>query len=290
MNRMLCPPRQFAYLFLLALPIACVAWTITHEEVFREPREWCKDRSQNCRPLVPRKFFYLFTCEYCFSHYVAAFFLLITRFQMLYAGLARLSDLLVCAGVGRQYLHELLQPAAARHQARERRPSRSNRQQGGWKTLRPVNVIGHSVLSTAAGNASSAAFALSCSIFVSAACFRRPSTMCAGAFAIKASLPSCLSAAARPFSNLRVLSSAAHVRRPHRSAARRPQPRRTAVARALPPVSGSVANSTRDTRQSSQACRDSRLRAPARDSPRAAGSAPLPSPEPQAPCADRVPS
>jgi hypothetical protein len=84
---MLMPLRaQFAYLFLLALPIACVAWTITHEEIFREPRDWCKDRSQNCRSLIPRKFFYLFTCEYCFSHYVAAFFLIITGFQMLYVG------------------------------------------------------------------------------------------------------------------------------------------------------------------------------------------------------------
>jgi hypothetical protein len=79
-------PQQFAYLVLLALPIACVAWTVTHEEVFREPREWCKARSQSCRAVVPRKFFYLFTCEYCFSHYVTAFFLLITRFQLLYAG------------------------------------------------------------------------------------------------------------------------------------------------------------------------------------------------------------
>ena len=78
--------RQFAYLFLLALPIACIAWTVTHEEVFREPREWCKDRSEKCRPLAARKFFYLFTCEYCFSHYVAAFFLLISGFQMLYSG------------------------------------------------------------------------------------------------------------------------------------------------------------------------------------------------------------
>jgi hypothetical protein len=77
---------QFAYLFILGLPIACVAWTVTHEEVFREPREWCKDRSQNCHALLPRKFFYLFTCEYCFSHYVAALFLIITQFQMLYAG------------------------------------------------------------------------------------------------------------------------------------------------------------------------------------------------------------
>jgi hypothetical protein len=33
-----------------------------------------------------RKFFYLFTCEYCFSHYVAAGFLVITRFTLLYDG------------------------------------------------------------------------------------------------------------------------------------------------------------------------------------------------------------
>jgi hypothetical protein len=78
--------RQLAYLLLLALPIACVSWTVTHEEVFREPREWCKNKSQNCKPLPMRKFFYLFTCEYCFSHYVAAFFLVITQFQMLYEG------------------------------------------------------------------------------------------------------------------------------------------------------------------------------------------------------------
>ena len=77
---------QFAYLLLLALPIACASWTVTHEEVFREPREWCKAKSQDCKPLPARKFFYLFTCEYCFSHYVTAFFLVITRFQMLYDG------------------------------------------------------------------------------------------------------------------------------------------------------------------------------------------------------------
>ena len=31
-----------------------------------------------------RKFFYLFTCEYCFSHYVSAGVLLATRFQLLF--------------------------------------------------------------------------------------------------------------------------------------------------------------------------------------------------------------
>ena len=78
--------RQIATLVLLALPTACAAWTVTHEEVFREPRDVCKEQSQKARSLPMRKFFYLFTCEYCFSHYVAAFFLLVTQFQLLYAG------------------------------------------------------------------------------------------------------------------------------------------------------------------------------------------------------------
>lgn len=77
---------QFAYLLLLALPIACASWTVTHEEVFREPREFCKAKAQDCKPLPVRKFFYLFTCEYCFSHYVTAFALLLFRFQLLYTG------------------------------------------------------------------------------------------------------------------------------------------------------------------------------------------------------------
>ncbi len=71
---------------MLALPIACASWTVTHEEVFREPREFCVEHSKKCRTLVQRKFFYLFTCEYCFSHYVTAFFLILTRFTMLYTG------------------------------------------------------------------------------------------------------------------------------------------------------------------------------------------------------------
>ena len=75
---------QFFFLMVLAIPIASIAWTVTHEEVFREPREWCVSRSKNCRRIVQRKFFYLFTCEYCFSHYVTAIFLYITRYKLLF--------------------------------------------------------------------------------------------------------------------------------------------------------------------------------------------------------------
>jgi hypothetical protein len=75
---------QVAWLFVLAIPAACVVWTVTHEEVFREPREYCQRQCDNSRNVLRRKFFYLFTCEYCFSHYVVAVFLIITRFKLLY--------------------------------------------------------------------------------------------------------------------------------------------------------------------------------------------------------------
>lgn len=77
---------QAGELLLLAIPVACIAWTVTHEEVLREPREYCKRQTRVARTAARRKFFYLFTCEYCFSHYIGAIFLFITRFQMLYSG------------------------------------------------------------------------------------------------------------------------------------------------------------------------------------------------------------
>ena len=72
-------------LFVLAIPIACVARTVTAEEIFREPREWCINQSKICRGLFKRKFFYLFTCEYCFSHWVTAGFMLLTGFRLMYS-------------------------------------------------------------------------------------------------------------------------------------------------------------------------------------------------------------
>ena len=75
---------QIIYLFIMAIPIACIAWTVTHEEVFKEPREYCEKKSKECKTLLKRKFFYLFTCEYCFSHYITLFFLIITRYHLLY--------------------------------------------------------------------------------------------------------------------------------------------------------------------------------------------------------------
>jgi hypothetical protein len=75
---------QITWLLLLALPVACIAWTVTHEEVFREPREYCQEKSKDAASIWRRKFFYLFTCEYCFSHYVSAGIVAIAGFKLLF--------------------------------------------------------------------------------------------------------------------------------------------------------------------------------------------------------------
>ena len=76
--------QQIVALLVLAIPIACIVRTVVFEEVFREPREWCQHKSKTCSRLLKRKFFYLFTCEYCFSHYVTLLFLLVTHFKLLF--------------------------------------------------------------------------------------------------------------------------------------------------------------------------------------------------------------
>ena len=78
------PFSPIAMLFILAIPIACIAWTVTHEEVFREPREFFVKKSKEGKSILVRKFFYLFTCEYCFSHYVTALFLIFTQYTLVY--------------------------------------------------------------------------------------------------------------------------------------------------------------------------------------------------------------
>jgi hypothetical protein len=124
---------QFVWLLMLAIPVACAAWTVTHEEIFREPREYCQRQTRRARTLSRRKFFYLFTCEYCFSHYIAALFLIITRFRMLYTGWrGYLVALFALVWVANQYMsiynrlrldikHEHLEIAAKQDDAEQRK-------------------------------------------------------------------------------------------------------------------------------------------------------------------------
>jgi hypothetical protein len=71
-------------LFLLAMPIASITWTLTHEEIVSEFRDYCVSESQICRKVAERKFFYIFTCEYCLSHYVTVAVLVLSRYRLLF--------------------------------------------------------------------------------------------------------------------------------------------------------------------------------------------------------------
>lgn len=74
---------QIFWLLILGLVAGSIAWTVTQEEIFREPRDFCADKSRVCRTLFERKFFYVFTCEYCFSHWVTIGLLIFTGFRLL---------------------------------------------------------------------------------------------------------------------------------------------------------------------------------------------------------------
>ena len=76
--------RDLLNLLVLALPVGAIAWTVTHEELLREFHDYCTRRSEKDRSIFSRKFFYLFTCEYCFSHYVSAAAIFLTRFTLLF--------------------------------------------------------------------------------------------------------------------------------------------------------------------------------------------------------------
>jgi hypothetical protein len=78
------PTDQLFALLILAIPVASIAWTVTHEEILREFRELCAARSTSSARLLARKFFYVFTCEYCFSHYVTLVVLAATGYRLLW--------------------------------------------------------------------------------------------------------------------------------------------------------------------------------------------------------------
>lgn len=74
---------QIFGLVILAIPVAAISWTLTHENLFREFHDRVAEKSRTSPRLLQRKFFYLFTCEFCLSHWVTLAFLLFTRFRLL---------------------------------------------------------------------------------------------------------------------------------------------------------------------------------------------------------------
>ena len=75
---------QLYSLLILSLVVASVAWTVTQEEIFSELRESFERRSKKSGNIFVRKFFYVWTCEYCFSHWVTIVVLLISQFRLLF--------------------------------------------------------------------------------------------------------------------------------------------------------------------------------------------------------------
>lgn len=63
---------------LYALVVAVVARAVTAEEIFSEVRDWAKARKTK----AGRKLFYPLTCNFCFSFWVSAFFILLTGFNL----------------------------------------------------------------------------------------------------------------------------------------------------------------------------------------------------------------
>jgi hypothetical protein len=75
---------EIFWIIILSLVVASVAWTVTQEKIFEEPRNFAKRKSETSRNLLVRKFCYVWTCEYCFSHWVTLLVLLMTGFQVLF--------------------------------------------------------------------------------------------------------------------------------------------------------------------------------------------------------------
>lgn len=74
---------QIFAVLIISVVVASISWTVTQEEIFREWREVCEEKSKRCRRVLERKFFYVFTCEYCFSHWVTLLLLIVTGFRLL---------------------------------------------------------------------------------------------------------------------------------------------------------------------------------------------------------------
>ena len=74
---------QIFWTVILSLIVASIAWTVTQEEIFSEWRDAFEKKSKTASNILVRKFFYVFTCEYCFSHWTTILILLLTGFQLL---------------------------------------------------------------------------------------------------------------------------------------------------------------------------------------------------------------
>jgi hypothetical protein len=74
---------QVVWLFVLSIPIACIAWTVTQEEMFRELRDFCRKRCENEPRLVAPQILLSVHLRVLLQPLSALFFLLMTRYRLL---------------------------------------------------------------------------------------------------------------------------------------------------------------------------------------------------------------
>ena len=75
---------QIAFALILSIPVACITWTVTQEEIFGEMRRnLVRYQSRYGHSWWRRTAAYMPTCPYCFSHYVAGMLIALLHFKML---------------------------------------------------------------------------------------------------------------------------------------------------------------------------------------------------------------
>ena len=75
---------QIAFALILSIPVACITWTVTQEELFAElRRDLTRYQSRHSGSWWRSHLAYAPTCPYCFSHYVAALVIALLHFKML---------------------------------------------------------------------------------------------------------------------------------------------------------------------------------------------------------------
>jgi membrane protein required for beta-lactamase induction len=75
---------QIAFALILGIPVACITWTVTQEDVFQEFRRYlARYQDRHHESWWRRKLAYFPTCPYCLSHYVAGLLIAIMQFKML---------------------------------------------------------------------------------------------------------------------------------------------------------------------------------------------------------------
>ena len=100
-------PWQILWLFVLSIPVGCIAWTVTHKEVFREPPTIAKNAASNVAPsgsaiLLPLHLRILPQPLHRGAVHR------VNRFQIVIGRLDRLRARLFRPGLGGQFLHEPL--------------------------------------------------------------------------------------------------------------------------------------------------------------------------------------